>query len=270
LRCGSDETLSDADAFPPTEDVVQILAGGLDRPQPVDAGPDEVVPRVATLFADVDSLVTVLARQLLHLRDAIADTFPALPGDERVEAQDRLDTITTWLVAHISVTRIRAISLEALRYPLTGLWSKVRFRQDLTAEVARIGQGGGPVHVVALDLDGFKRINDTLGHEGGDSVLRTFAASLSENAASTGTAYHLSGDEFALIVRTEDPERIISEAAASASVSSSYGVLTLAPAHAGWSPEAVHDEADQRLRLAKEAKKGWWRRLRLTLCGGAR
>jgi diguanylate cyclase (GGDEF)-like protein len=66
--------------------------------------------------------------------------------------------------------------------------------------------GAGPAAVVILDLDGFKAVNDSFGHDCGDRVLVDFAAVLREAAAGQMAA-RLGGDEFALLVVDDDPER---------------------------------------------------------------
>ena len=60
----------------------------------------------------------------------------------------------------------------ALHDALTGLPNRVQFHSWLDAEIARVGTGGGRLAVIAIDLDRFKEINDSLGHAEGDRVLR--------------------------------------------------------------------------------------------------
>ena len=81
---------------------------------------------------------------------------------------------------------------------LTGLPNRRCFDERLAAEGARIRRHGGEVSVCLVDLDGFKRLNDTLGRAAGDGVLRAVAAHLRE-VRGEDAAYRIGGDEFALV-----------------------------------------------------------------------
>jgi diguanylate cyclase (GGDEF)-like protein len=79
---------------------------------------------------------------------------------------------------------------------LTGLANRVSLHNDLT-EATRANRG--PTAIAMFDLDGFKDINDTLGHSTGDQLLQEVARRLMEFAAGHGQFYRLGGDEFVLI-----------------------------------------------------------------------
>ncbi len=82
---------------------------------------------------------------------------------------------------------------------LTGLLNRRAFDQDLTRTVS--SRTGGSLLVVYMDLDGFKEINDKLGHHAGDNVLRYVASSLRLEFKRRGDAlYRIGGDEFAAIL----------------------------------------------------------------------
>ncbi|MGH9454048.1 MAG: GGDEF domain-containing protein [Terriglobia bacterium] len=83
---------------------------------------------------------------------------------------------------------------------LTGLYNRRFAEQRLAAEVARSGRKGHPLTVVLLDLDEFKRINDTHGHAAGDLVLQECAAALNRVVRSGDLAVRMGGDEFLLIL----------------------------------------------------------------------
>ena len=91
--------------------------------------------------------------------------------------------------------------------PLTGLRNRRRFEEDLDAEMgrARREQAGGAL--ILLDLDYFKRVNDTLGHVTGDVVLREIADVLRSRLRESDILARLGGDEFAIILpRTREAE----------------------------------------------------------------
>ena len=89
---------------------------------------------------------------------------------------------------------------QALRDPLTGLLNR-RALEDHHAEGARqAAQGGQPLALVLLDLDHFKRVNDTHGHATGDAVLRDFAATLRQGLRTDDALFRIGGEEFALLI----------------------------------------------------------------------
>ncbi len=83
---------------------------------------------------------------------------------------------------------------------LTGLANRAAFDRTLEAAMARARQDGGPLLLALVDLDGFKAINDTLGHDAGDEVLRLTGAALAEPWLNGVFAARIGGDEFALVI----------------------------------------------------------------------
>jgi two-component system cell cycle response regulator len=92
--------------------------------------------------------------------------------------------------------------LEALSRtdPLTGLMNRRVLDEDLGRELALARRYGHPVSVAMMDLDHFKRVNDTYGHQGGDHVLRAFAKLALAAFRDTDTIYRFGGEEFAAIL----------------------------------------------------------------------
>ena len=82
---------------------------------------------------------------------------------------------------------------------LTGLGNRVLLRQQLEEALVRARRNGGAIAVIFLDLDGFKGINDTLGHSLGDALLKSVAGRLQENVRDTDKIARLGGDEFAVL-----------------------------------------------------------------------
>lgn len=88
----------------------------------------------------------------------------------------------------------------ASRDPLTGLANRHRFQEQLDHELLRAPRTGGAVGLMYIDLDGFKAVNDHLGHHAGDALLQQVAARLRECVRATDTVARLGGDEFAIIL----------------------------------------------------------------------
>ncbi len=86
---------------------------------------------------------------------------------------------------------------------LTGLRNRSGLAQAFGAESVAA--------VVAIDLDGFKDINDTLGHLAGDQLLQALAARMEETVGPRGVLARIGGDEFAVVVRSGDAERVAAE-----------------------------------------------------------
>lgn len=92
----------------------------------------------------------------------------------------------------------------ALTDGLTGLWNHTQFRRLLDQEFMRTRRYGGIVSLVMVDLDHFKAINDTFGHEAGNQVLRMTAHHLSTQVRETDYVARYGGEEFAIICPETD------------------------------------------------------------------
>lgn len=82
---------------------------------------------------------------------------------------------------------------------LTGLGNRLLFHKELSDAVAHRREHGGHLAVLFIDLDGFKTINDTLGHGTGDAVLKHLASRLRNSVRESDKIGRLGGDEFAVI-----------------------------------------------------------------------
>ena len=148
---------------------------------------------------------------------------------------------------------------------MTGLYNRRFVEHQLPALIARSAADGEPLAVGLVDLDHFKRINDTHGHEAGDRVLEAVARLLAEHLPVGGSAARLGGEEFLLIMpRTslgEARRRCEQATAAVAShrwedvacglrVTASVGIATSQQAT---TKTALLRLADRRLYAAKQA-----------------
>jgi diguanylate cyclase (GGDEF)-like protein/PAS domain S-box-containing protein len=93
---------------------------------------------------------------------------------------------------------------QAFHDPLTGLANRALFADRVDHALARLGRTGLRVAVLLIDLDGFKDVNDSLGHEAGDQMLCTVAETLHACIRPGDTVARLGGDEFAILMEDTD------------------------------------------------------------------
>jgi diguanylate cyclase (GGDEF)-like protein/PAS domain S-box-containing protein len=94
----------------------------------------------------------------------------------------------------------RRITMLAHHDPMTGLLNRNKFTEQLNSCVARLERYGTPFAMMFLDLDQFKRVNDSRGHMAGDSLLVQVAQRISERVREPDLAARLGGDEFAILL----------------------------------------------------------------------
>ncbi|MBR7784473.1 GGDEF domain-containing protein, partial [Undibacterium luofuense] len=104
-------------------------------------------------------------------------------------------------VSSLSTRAERYRSLRALimRDGLTGLLNHTAIKEQLEAEVLQAHRNGAPLALAMIDLDNFKKINDSYGHATGDQVLRTLARILRQRLRRTDIVGRYGGEEFAVI-----------------------------------------------------------------------
>jgi two-component system cell cycle response regulator len=148
---------------------------------------------------------------------------------------------------------------------LTGLHNRRYMETHLAALAEQAGATGRPLSLVLVDIDNFKSINDTYGHDAGDRVLRQFASRFRRNTRSIDLACRIGGEEFVVVMPDSGLERAcqmaerLRECIAAEpfqpdgetrlTVTASVGVATLAQPQG--SLDALFKRADQALYVAK-------------------
>jgi diguanylate cyclase (GGDEF)-like protein len=89
---------------------------------------------------------------------------------------------------------------QAIRDPLTNLFNRRYLEETLDRELARAGRESYPVCIIMVDLDYFKKINDTYGHDAGDQVLRALATTLAGQSRRGDFACRYGGEEFVIVM----------------------------------------------------------------------
>ncbi|MES9815347.1 MAG: EAL domain-containing protein [Candidatus Thiodiazotropha sp.] len=129
---------------------------------------------------------------------------PALPDDEELE-----DMKSAARLAGIVMERDQAqkrIRELAYKDELTGLASRVRFYQQLEESIKSSDRSGRRFALLYVDLDDFKGVNDSLGHDAGDLLLKDIAKYLKSVSREIDFVARLSGDEFCIIVKDVDDD----------------------------------------------------------------
>jgi diguanylate cyclase (GGDEF)-like protein/PAS domain S-box-containing protein len=153
--------------------------------------------------------------------------------------------------------------------PLTGLRNRRLFEHDLKLQIGRCQRYDEQAALVAIDLDGFKQVNDLHGHKAGDEALKAVARMLTRRLRATDLVARLGGDEFAVLLPHMDPRgaEIVTEdlmhVIATCTIDPGEAVVHLA-ASAGFAmlhrltvdDEAALAEADRAMYAVKRARAG--------------
>jgi diguanylate cyclase (GGDEF)-like protein len=150
---------------------------------------------------------------------------------------------------------------------LTGVYNRRYLEEQLVKELAFVRRHGMSMAVILMDLDHFKQINDTLGHQVGDQVLKEFTALIGKSIRVEDTFGRYGGEEFAILCRHTGPsgaaskaERIRQLIAGHVFCRDTHGIrMTVSIGVAafdmieGMTPQAMLAYADEALYQAKEA-----------------
>ncbi len=176
-----------------------------------------------------------------------------------------LGEVLSW-TSHRARALTNAEMQRRLHDPLTGLANRTLLSIKLDQALARLRRNPGALAVLFLDLDHFKQVNDTLGHNAGDDLLVEVAARLSSVTRDTDTIARIGGDEFVVLCEevedlhnaTEIAQRLLESIAAPFIVDGNPARVTLSlgialSADGTETAETLLQDADLALYRAKEA-----------------
>ena len=214
------------------------------------------------LIADSDDRPRVLRGLDLGVNDYL--TRP-------IDRNELLARVRTNIRQKLYADRLRQSvqeSIEMAHYdPLTGLNNRRSLERRLPAMIESAKERGAALTMMVLDIDHFKRVNDTYGHDVGDCVLKGFGAQLQETVRGGDLICRLGGEEFVVVMpgvglseaariaerarrTTESRDFVVDGAASSVSVTVSIG---LAEYRKPWDAGELYRRADRALYLSKSA-----------------
>lgn len=196
--------------------------------------------------------------QVMHIADESDARFRELERRMLLLQRENLDLII----------RNRALSEATARDTLTGLYNRSYLVEKLDSEISRALRHNSPMAVLMLDIDHFKRVNDSYGHSAGDQVLQCVGKVLKESCRVYDVPGRYGGEEFCIVLpetrignTTIVAERIRERLAAtsipvndgSVIVTASIGIAGIesAPTEGVLSPGALLERADRALYSAK-------------------
>lgn len=151
------------------------------------------------VFPSTDTDTRDLMETLQRLMDAVRNGADSHLTTQMLQRAMSASQYTAQRVQELKKD-IAILERDSVTDPLTGALNRRGFENELRhalAEGRRYGEHGA---LLFLDLDGFKQINDTLGHSAGDALLRKFATILVNNVRDTDSVGRLGGDEFAVLM----------------------------------------------------------------------
>ncbi len=224
----------------------------------------EADPRVDAEASRRVNARSMLCVPLVHQEETVGVLKVYSPEPNRFADSDveTLELLSGLIAAHMSHARLFAAEVHGGRHDaLTGLLNRRAYEERLPVEIARASRYAWPLSLCLLDLDGFKTINDTLGHPAGDKALQQVAALIDESRL-TDDGFRIGGDEFAILMPKtcrEDAERAavrLSDSIARIGMSDGSLGASFGVAEGTGDPALLHAAADKRLLAAKDRLYG--------------
>lgn len=193
-------------------------------------------------------------------RLAVRSTTPFTQDETRL--LDILGSLAS--LALENSTLFHQIQESALRDNLTGLWTHKAFQEHLEQAMLEASRYGHTLSVILTDVDHFKSVNDTYGHQAGDAVLQGFAHVLVRHVRDVDVVARYGGEEFIILllqtsqeeaqhtaeaIRADLESQRFSAGSSVISVTGSFGVATFP--HDATSAQQLIRTADERLYAAK-------------------
>ncbi len=169
-----------------------------------DKAASVVVSELEQVCKNGEVITTEVVSSYLLDADGVARTILGITRNvsERKAVESALRETNRQLHARIEEIGRLQVALQelAVRDSLTGLYNRRYLDETLEREVSRARREGIPLSLVMLDIDHFKRVNDTYGHQVGDEVLRMLASTLLADIRAEDVACRYGGEEFLILL----------------------------------------------------------------------
>jgi len=235
---------------------------------------DEVFERIRSIAVPKQRQIAEQANALIQVQKG-----QTAAGVKSVEASYRevrnlmlmlgAFTLSSGFVIALFVSRQAQLAAQALYDPLTGLPNRSLLQDRLEQAIAKSQRARRPFGVALMDLNRFKEVNDTLGHDVGDELLREIAARLRQAVRAEDTVARMGGDEFVIVLHDlteEDVPAFCAKVLASLGAHFEWGSqsidlgasigISLYPAHAR-DPSSLIRFADIAMYAAKRSGKDY-------------
>jgi diguanylate cyclase (GGDEF)-like protein len=196
------------------DDVLRVIQGTLERKSPgALAELQSFGPPTLTGVNHMDPTIWAVS-----VRGRAGDRYGQLRLTYPTVLPDNIASEAAWMAELLGVAaeqeRLRGqLSFHAYNDELTGLPNRRGLLRTLARTVPDALERGAPVAVLYLDLDRFKRLNDTLGHAAGDELLRQVAARIGRACGPGDQAARLGGDEFVIVLPRAGTEAEVAQMA---------------------------------------------------------
>lgn len=252
-----------------------LLATGYKRHEIVGRRFIELVPPAAQgAYTDRKKTRSLAGVQEATTRFVCADgrIMDVLIAESSRESEGETDALSLSVMTDVTALKQseERNHRQAITDHLTGLSNRQGFESALDREIRTTDAAGEELACIFVDLDRFKWINDNLGHQAGDEVLRTFVERMNALLPPGATAARLGGDEFAILVRADQAEPVAQDLSArlcdlfidpmmiegtSVRLSASIGIA-LYPRHAGNAAELLQKSDMAMYSKKRDGKNG--------------
>lgn len=218
------------------------------------------------------------AQPIIAAYDEVIGVFACYP--QHPGAPDEYQQQLLQRMAHLAAIamerhkRVERIRFLAMHDPLTGLPNRSLLNEHLGRNLRRAQREDNQFALMFIDLDGFKQINDSHGHDAGDDLLSVLSGRITEQLRGTDTCARIGGDEFVVMLETiatpEAAEHVAEKLLDCLSRPMMRGQLTLQVSGSigialypqdGHSPDSLLTRADDAMYQAKALGKNRWHRL---------
>jgi len=207
LHCDATVALLLAEGGPDRRLSVASTCGGTEGGPMYEAAARAAMTGGAVLIHP-DGADTVIAAPVRVTGEMAGSLVAQLPGgaDQYAEQRDQLAAFAQQVSLALTDARTVEAVREAHHDPVTGLPNRALFLKILNRVLASRGTENDPTSVLFIDLDRFKAVNDSLGHEAGDQLLALVARRLRSCVRASDTTARLGGDEFAALLHDSPVE----------------------------------------------------------------